>query len=91
MRAKAKRRVIATIHVLMRRPKWHNEVFARYDQKRLYAWAAEWQSALLKPIRPRIDPDLIPSELTRLSDRRLFGEMYKPHVTRSKYAGVSTL
>lgn len=82
MQARTKRRVIATIHALMRRPKWHNETFARYNQKKLHAWAAEWHSASLKPVQPRVDRDVIPGELQMLSDRMLMRQIYQPKVMR---------
>lgn len=74
---KAKRQSIATIRTLMHRPKWWNEAFAKYNQKKLHAWAAEQHAKALQPIKPKLEF----SEPT-FSDRLLFGELYRPFVAK---------
>lgn len=77
---KQKRQAIKTIHTLMQKPKWWNEAFAKYDQKRLYAWAAEQQADMLKPrsLRPQIPH-------TSFTDTIIMRGYYQPHIVKSKF------
>ncbi len=80
---KTKQGTIATIHMLMRRPKWHNEAFARYDQKRLRKWSTEQRAKALTPLMPHIEESPI-----GLADQLIMREYYKPFVTKSRFVGI---
>lgn len=78
MSKKSRQRTIATIKLLMSRPAWWNEAFAKYDQKRLHAWAKEQHAKALEPLQPKFE---VPE--TSFSDRLIYGELYRPYVARS--------
>ena len=68
------------------RPKWWNEAFARYDQKKLHAWAAEQQRKALD-ITPRLEAP----EPNYVADRLLWGELYKPKIMNSNLTRVGLI
>jgi hypothetical protein len=87
---KSKRQTLRVIRQLLLKPKWWNETFARYDQKRLHSWANKVQSEMREQmLRPRA-PKLIPED-TDIHERLLLRELYKPYIIKNKVTGVTTL
>jgi hypothetical protein len=79
----SKQRVLVTLKSLMERPKWWNEAFSRYDQKRLQAWAEDQRTKSLE-YHPKLD---IPE--TSFSDRVVLRELYRPYVARSNQGFIA--